>query len=295
MRRALPSALQAASYSSRDMTNGISFGQNGAKQPHFIRIDTMNRHRTAIAWLACLTTNALQHSARRRTIRRSNDEELSIDELERRERALSEDEGIWMDTFHPPDVRECARYRWTQDATHVKVEVPLPRRPSETDVALVVGETSFDLSVVNADVTIRGQISGEANPGRCGWDLWEEGDGLTVRVAKRGDEDWDAFLVDEVPAPTASYKGVCEATGASYEQTSSEMRIELKLPDHVEARDVHVNVSGDAWCVDAGAWSVGGALPGTIRVDDTAWLVDDGVVFMTLTKRAGTWWPGLTR
>ena len=249
----------------------------------------------ALLW----TTTALQHSARRhcsRTIRRSNDEELSIDELERRERALANDDGIWMDTFHPPDVNECARYRWTQDATYVKVEVPLPRRPSETDVALVVGETSFDLSVVNADLVIRGQVSGEANPGRCGWDLWEEGDGLTVRVAKRGDEDWDAFLVDEVPTPTVSYKGVCEVTGASYEQTSTEMRIEIILPDHVEARDVHVNVSGDAWRVDAGAWSVGGALMGAVRADDTAWVVDEGVLYITLTKRAaaGAWWPGLT-
>ena len=258
----------------------------------------MNRHRTAIAWLLT-TTSALQPSPRRRcarTIRRSNDEELSIDELERRERALSDDDGIWMDAFHPPDIHECARYRWTQDATHVKVEVPLPRRPSETDVALVVGETSFDLSVVNADVTIRGQLSGEANPGRCGWDLWEEGDGLIVRVAKRGDEDWDTFLVDEVPAPTASYRGVCEATGAYYEQTSTEMRIEVALPDHVEARDVNVNASGDTWRVDAGAWSVGGGLMGAVRADDTAWLVDDGVLYLTLTKRpAGTWWPGLTR
>jgi len=244
-----------------------------------------------------LSTHALQPSPRRRcarTIRRSN-EELSIDELERRELALSEDEGIWMDTFHPPDVNECARYRWTQDATYVKVEVPLPRRPSETDVALVVGETSFDLSVVNADLVLRGQLSGEASPGRCGWDLWEEGDGLTVRVAKRGKENWDAFLVDEVPEPTASYKGVCEATGASYEQTSTEMRIEIKLPDDVEARDVDVNVSGGAWRVDAGAWSVGGELMGAVRADDTAWVVDDGVVFMTLTKRAaGDWWPRLT-
>ena len=133
-----------------------------------------------------ITTNALQHSPRRRrTVRRSHDEELSIDELERRERALSDDEGIWMDTFHTPDVHECARYRWTQDNNFVKVEVPLPRRPSETDVALVVGEASFDLSVVNADLVIRGQLSGEANPGRCGWDLFEEGDGLIVRVAKR--------------------------------------------------------------------------------------------------------------
>ena len=260
----------------------------------------MNRHRTAIAWLLT-TTSALQHSPRRRarTVRRSNDEELSIDELERKERTLLAENMSWMDAnkeLNTNAVVECARYRWTQDATYVKVEVPLPRRPSETDVALVVGETSFDLSVVNADLVIRGQVSGEANPGRCGWDLWEEGDGLTVRVAKRGDEDWDAFLVDEVPAPTASYKGVCEATGASYEQTSTEMRIELKLPDHVEARDVNVAVAGDVWSVDAGAWSVGGALPGTIRVDDTAWLVDDGVVYLTLTKRAaGAWWPGLTR
>ena len=246
-----------------------------------------------------ITTNALQPSPRRRcsrTIRRSNDEELSIDELERRERALSDDDGIWMDTFNPPDVHECARYRWSQDSNFVRVEVPLPNRPSQTDVALVVGETSFDLSVVNADLVIRGQLSGDANPGRCGWDLWEEGDGLTVRVAKRGDEDWDAFLVDEVPAPTASYKGVCEATGASYEQTSTEMRIELKLPDDVEARDVDVVVSGDAWRVDAGAWSVGGELMGAVRADDTAWVVDDGVVFMTLTKRAArTWGAGLTR
>ena len=245
-----------------------------------------------------ITTNALQHPPRRRrTIRRSNDEELSIDELERRERALSGDDGIRMDAnkeLNTNAVVECARYRWTQDATFVRVEVPLPRRPSETDVALVVGETTFDLSVVNADVTIRGQLSGEANPGRCGWDLWEEGDGLTVRVAKRGDADWDAFLVDEVPTPTVSYKGVCEVTGASYEQTSTEMRIEIELPDGAEARDVNVAVAGDVWSVEAGAWSVGGALPGTIRVDDTAWVIDDGVLFLTLTKRAGMWWPGLT-
>ena len=249
-----------------------------------------------------LTTNALQPSPRRRcarTIRRSNDEELSIDELERKERALLAENMSWMDAnkeLNTNAVVECARYRWTQDATYVKVEVPLPRRPSETDVALVVGETSFDLSVVNADLVIRGQLSGEANPGRCGWDLWEEGDGLTVRVAKRGDGDWDDFLVDEVPAPTASYKGVCEVTGASYEQTATEMRIEIKLPDHVEARDVHVDVSGGAWAVEAGAWSLGGALMGAVRADDTAWVVDEGVVFMTLTKRAaGDWWPGLTR
>ena len=253
----------------------------------------MNRHRTAIAWLLT-TTSALQHSPRRRarTVRRSNDEELSIDELERRERALSNE-----DFHHPrePAVVECARYRWTQDNNFVRVEVPLPRRPSETDVALVVGETSFDLSVVNADLVIRGQLSGEANPGRCGWDLFEEGDGLIVRVAKRGNDDWDTFLVDEVPAPTASYRGVCEATGASYEQTSTEMRIEVALPDHVEARDVNVAVAGDAWSVEAGAWSLGGALMGAVRADDTAWLVDDGVVYLTLTKRtAGAWWPGLT-
>ena len=246
-----------------------------------------------------LTTNALQPSPRRRcarTIRRSNDEELSIDELERRERALSNADGIRMDTVHPPAVVECARYRWTQDATYVKVEVPLPRRPSETDVALVVGETSFDLSVVNADLVLRGQLSGEANPGRCGWDLWEEGDGLTVRVAKRGDADWETFLVDEVPAPTASYKGVCEVTGASYEQTSTEVRIEIKLPDGVKAREVDVVVSGDAWSVEAGAWSLGGELMGAVRADDTAWVVDEGVLYITLTKRAaaGAWWPGLT-
>ena len=245
-----------------------------------------------------ITTNALQHSTRRRcprTVRRSNDEELSIDELERRERALSDGEGIWMDTFHPPDIHECARYRWTQDNNFVRVEVPLPRRPSETDVALVVGETSFDLSVVNADLVIRGQLSGEANPGRCGWDLWEQGDGLIVRVAKRGNGDWDTFLVDEVPAPTASYRGVCEATGASYEQTSTEMRIEVALPDHVEARDVNVAVAGDAWSVEAGAWSLGGALMGAVRADDTAWVIDEGILYLTLTKRsAGTWWPGLT-
>ena len=248
-----------------------------------------------MACLACLTTNALQHSARRRTIRRSNDEEFSIDELERRERALLAADEIPAHAMKP-DVVECARYRWSQDNNFVSVEVPLPRRPSETDVALVVGEASFDLSVVNADLVIRGQVSGEANPGRCGWDLWEEGDGLTVRVAKRGDEDWDAFLVDEVPAPTASYKGVCEVTGAFYEQTATEVRIEVALPDHVEARDVHVNVSGDAWRVDAGAWSVGGALMGAVRADDTAWVVDEGVLYITLTKRAaaGAWWPGLT-
>ena len=240
-----------------------------------------------------ITTNALQHSPRRRrTVRRSHDEELSIDELERRERALSNE-----DFHHPrePAVVECARYRWTQDNNFVRVEVPLPRRPSETDVALVVGEASFDLSVVNADLVIRGQLSGEANPGRCGWDLWEEGDGLIVRVAKRGNGDWDTFLVDEVPAPTASYRGVCEATGASYEQTSTEMRIEVALPDHVEARDVNVAVAGDAWSVEAGAWSLGGALMGAVRADDTAWVVDEGVLYITLTKRtAGAWWPGLT-
>ena len=248
-----------------------------------------------MACLACLTT-ALQHPPRRRrrTVRRSNDEELSIDELERRERALLADDDI-STAMKPDAVVECARYRWTQDATFVRVEVPLPNRPSQTDVALVVGETSFDLSVVNADVTIRGQISGEANPGRCGWDLWEQGDGLIVRVAKRGNGDWDTFLVDEVPAPTASYRGVCEATGASYEQTSTEMRIEVALPDHVEARDVNVAVAG-AWAVNAGAWSLGGALMGTVRADDTAWVVDEGVLYITLTKRAaaGAWWPGLT-
>lgn len=250
----------------------------------------------ALLW----TTTALQHSARRhcsRTVRRSNAEELSIDELERKERALLAENMSWMDAnkeLNTNAVVECARYRWTQDSNFVRVEVPLPRRPSETDVALVVGETSFDLSVVNADLVIRGQLRGEANPGRCGWDLWEEGDGLTVRVAKRGNEDWDAFLVDEVYEPTASYKGVCEVTGASYEQTSTEMRIEVALPDNVEARDVNVAVAGGAWSVNAGAWSLGGALMGAVRAD-TAWLVDDGVLYLTLTKRAGgTWWPGLT-
>ena len=249
--------------------------------------------------IALIVTTALQHAPRRRrTVRRSNAEELSIDELERKERALLAENMSWMDAnkeLNTNAVRECARYRWTQDNNFVRVEVPLPRRPSETDVALVVGETSFDLSVVNADLVIRGQLSGEANPGRCGWDLWEQGDGLIVRVAKRGNGDWDTFLVDEVPAPTASYRGVCEATGASYEQTPTEMRIEVALPDHVEARNVNVAVAGGAWSVTAGAWSVGGALPGAVRADDTAWVVDEGVLYITLTKRAGTWWPGLTR
>ena len=34
---------------------------------------------------------------------------------------------------------------------------------------------------------------------------------------------------------------------------------------------------------------------GPVRVEDTAWLRDEGVLDITLTKRAGTWWPGLTR
>ena len=296
MRRALPSVLHAASAKARALAKPAYSLAKALRTVQTIHSSTMLRCSTTLACLACLTT-ALQHSPRRRcarTVRRSNDEELSIDELERRERALSDDDGISSHAIHPSAV-ECARYRWTQDNNFVRVEVPLPRRPSETDVALVVGETSFDLSVVNADLVIRGQLSGEANPGRCGWDLFEEGDGLIVRVAKRGNEDWDTFLVDEVPAPTASYRGVCEATGASYEQTSTEMRIEVALPDHVEARDVNVAVAGGAWAVNAGAWSLGGALMGAVRADDTAWLVDDGVVFMTLTKRAaGTWWPGLT-
>ena len=73
------------------------------------------------------------------------------------------------------------------------------------------------------------------------------------------------------------------------------MRIEVALPDHVEARDVNVAVAGDAWSVTAGAWSLGGELMGAVRVDDTAWVLDEGVLYITLTKRAGTWWPGLTR
>ena len=55
------------------------------------------RCRPAIAFL--LTTTALlQHPPRRRrTVRRSNDEELSIDELERKERALLAENMSWMD------------------------------------------------------------------------------------------------------------------------------------------------------------------------------------------------------
>ena len=76
---------------------------------------------------------------------------------------------------------------------------------------------------------------------------------------------------------------------------AGEVRIEIKLPDGVKAREVDVVVSGDAWSVEAGAWSLGGELMGAVRADDTAWVVDEGVLYITLTKRAGTWWPGLTR
>ena len=125
--------------------------------------------------------------------------------------------------------------------------------------------------------------------------LFEEGDGLIVRVAKRGNGDWDTFLVDEVPAPTASYRGVCEATGASTNRTSTEMRIEVALPDHVEARDVNVAVAGDAWSVEAGAWSLGGALMGAVRADDTARLVDDGGLPDADEAGRGAWWTGADR
>ena len=251
----------------------------------------MNMTRCKALLASCLTTNAALQAAPRghvASLRRSSaGDELSIDALEALEATLrNEPVGTG---------RECARYRWTQDATCVTVEVPLPFRPPQNDVALVVGETSFDVSVVNAGLAIRGALGGAANPARCGWDLFSEGDGITIRVAKRGRERWPAFLAGEGAAPTVVYNGVCEVTGATFAQSADEVNVEVALPEGVAAREVTVTITRGAWRVAAGAWAVGGDLCGAVRADDAPWVVDNGTLYLTLTKGSAELWPGLTR
>ena len=103
LRRALPSALHAAScIKPRSIDKpAYSLPKSVTNVLNYSLID----HDALQSVVLLITTNALQHSTRRRrprTVRRSHDEELSIDELERRERALSNED------FHHP--REPARY-----------------------------------------------------------------------------------------------------------------------------------------------------------------------------------------
>ena len=107
---------------------------------------------------------------------------------------------------------------------------------------------------------------------------------------------WKSFLRDEVPAPTAKYRGRCEVTDATFVQTSEAVDVTVDVPDGLSAADVNVDVSATSWTVSVGRDTVGGDLCGPVKVDSAAWLLDDGGLHVSFEKRhPGTWWPGLTR
>lgn len=236
--------------------------------------------------VAGLTPPARGHGARPRSLARAAAEPsapMSLDDLEALENAA-----------RPPVLgRECATYRWTQDAASVRVEAPLPFRPPASDVSVVVGERTFDAAVVNSGVEIRGELGGAADPARTGWEIEE--DALVLTIAKAApDVFWPAFLVSEVPAPTARYRGSDGA--AAFVQTRDALNVAVDLPDGATAADLVVSLDADRWRVSGpGGWSAGGALWGTIAARDAAWLVDDGRLHLSLPKVVDAWWPGLTR
>lgn len=73
--------------------------------------------------------------------------------------------------------RECELYRWTQDGSRVRVEVPLPFAPPQSDVSLVVGDDTFALAVINSGLEVRGDLGGTIVAPKTSWELEVAEDG----------------------------------------------------------------------------------------------------------------------
>jgi len=165
-------------------------------------------------------------------------------------------------TRRPPRLgRECGSYRWTQDAEHVYVTIPLPGRPpSANDVSMVVSQEEFALDIIfpRREFTgVRGPLAGSVSVPKSRWEFADDpvdGPALEVTLEKTGPatdfvEWWGAFLLSETPAPVVQFKGIDAATGARFQQHLDTFDIELDVPRDVEPRDVRVDVDPTGWRV----------------------------------------------
>lgn len=239
---------------------------------------------------------------------RRTPEPLSIEELEAMEADLLRppgEEGPSLRPRPPMLGRECAAYRWTQDGSSVRVEVPLPFAPPRSDVSLVVGVDSFALGVVNANVEIRGDLGGFCIAHASTWDVARGPGGeasvvATILKGKADDDDacgifWREFLRDEAPQPTVAYAGIDAASGARFCQTAGGVDVEVSLPDGCAAADVDVEVTRGDWRVTVrGSVFTGGSLVGAVDLGETVWFVDGDTLHVAIAKARAEPWPGLS-
>ncbi|KAJ8607276.1 hypothetical protein CTAYLR_009529 [Chrysophaeum taylorii] len=204
---------------------------------------------------------------------------------------------------------ECGSYRWTQDATHIHVTVPLPSRPPHSDVSLVVAPTEFGVEVIfptREFEGVRGALGGAVDTTKTKWHVEDDPfQGPRVRAAIRKERDhemWRVFLVGEEHAPTVQFAGTCRVTGARFKQHRHTFDLEFDLPaDVVEDPDrLRVDVTPTSFLVDIPddpTWLPRRAqLRGRVVPEDTVWLVDPPTRTLDLALRkttAVTWWPGL--
>ncbi|KAJ1460604.1 hypothetical protein M885DRAFT_559726 [Pelagophyceae sp. CCMP2097] len=183
--------------------------------------------------------------------------------------------------------RETAGYRWSQDAAHVELYVPLRDAPPDSDVSLVVTETSFKLDLHGAKHHgfdgVSGALGGAVVPERSAWAVSSgaEGAGIVVRLYKRRQagegacDMWRHALQGEASAPTAQLSGLCAITEARFLQFADSVEIEVDVPAATKARDVRLELSAETWDLELAGHlafeQLGGSFCGAIRPDRTAW------------------------
>jgi len=276
------------------------------------------------AWWLCASRGLLVSRPEARWRGRECKSGFEIDDLEALEKAY-----LQGGRRPPPRLgRECASYRWTQDARRVHVEIPLPSAVPESDVSLVIDKDEFAMEVIypTRDYStrefseIRGALGGDIWPERSEWRVESdetEGARVVVSIAKQVtsatySEMWQSFLFGEEPAPTVRYSGICRSTGARFRQHRDTFHLELDLPGHVDTDCVRLDVSPTSWRLDvylpsSEPLSRRADLAGRVVPDDTVWLLDRNetatTLFVTFAKQrtglpgdaATNWWPGFSR
>ena len=202
------------------------------------------------------------------------------------------------------------------------VSIPLPNMPpSEKDVSLVIGPDEFQMECIFARREFEGvfgAFAGAISPELSSWKLQEDpflGATVEVKIHKKDQEGlaefWHAFLVGEEPERTVHFSGICEITGARFQQYKDLVQVEFIVPSSTGPPDVFVDVENTKWRVKvADSLDVGGTLCGRVVPDETAWALDDDdadaeegddkLLYITLRKenpiqgRNAFWWPGLT-
>mmetsp|Transcript_6838 Transcript_6838/g.9569 ORF Transcript_6838/g.9569 Transcript_6838/m.9569 type:complete len:291 (-) Transcript_6838:101-973(-) len=222
--------------------------------------------------------------------------------------------------------RECARYRWTQDNSHIFLTVPLPKVVPQKDVSLIISPYDLALQIIFAKLGefrgINGQFAGDIQPEASRWEIKQDdiqGPSLQATLHKeRENEFWAEFLRDEIPAPTVQFAGQCPImSNARFSQHLNLFHVELDLPIHINISDISLRTTSDTWRLQIRNYNqdqpIYGQFYGRVYPDDTSWLLDDNdysddgntkTLYIVFHKQLSgkshpsdddlNWWPSLS-